>query len=291
MSTLNKQVWIAQIMEKYYPEASFLTHAKDFSQFVDNDIINLAEAGVDPDVLVNNTAYPINVVERTDSPLGIELDLFETENTLIRRPHTIELAYDKLESVVMGHRNSLRAKTSTKAAHAFAPQSNTVNTPILETTGDNDGEGNKRLIPENILKLKRKYDDLDYPLDKRFLILDPRHVEDLLIYDLKLFKDIVDLTNGQPKRFAGFNILQFTKNPLYTSANEKKPWGSAAVPTDKFSSFSFYGDEVMRAVGSMHMYATENDAKERGTIVGFDMRFIGMPIRNKGIGSILSGKI
>ncbi|MGJ1422836.1 hypothetical protein ACR79B_02525 [Sphingobacterium spiritivorum] len=291
MSTLNKQVWIAQIMEKYYPEASFLTHAKDFSQFVDNDIINLAEAGVDPDVLVNNTAYPINVVERTDSPLGIELDLFETENTLIRRPHTIELAYDKLESVVMGHRNSLRAKTSTKAAHAFAPQSNTVNTPILETTGDNDGEGNKRLIPENILKLKRKYDDLDYPLDKRFLILDPRHVEDLLIYDLKLFKDIVDLTNGQPKRFAGFNILQFTKNPLYTSANEKKPWGAAAVPTDKFSSFSFYGDEVMRAVGSMHMYATENDAKERGTIVGFDMRFIGVPIRNKGIGSILSGKI
>lgn len=291
MLTLNKQVWISQIMEKFYPEATFLTHAKDFSSFVENDMINLSEAGVDPDVLVNNTTYPIVVKQRTDTPLSIELDLFETENTLVRRPDTIELAYDKLESVIMGHRNSLRTKTSTKAAHAYAPENNTANTPILETTGDNDGDGNKRLVPENILKLKRKYDELDYPLDKRFLVLDPRHVEDLLIYDLKLFKDIVDLTNGQPKRFAGFNILQFTKNPIFTGANVKKAWGAAAAPTDKFSSFSFYGDEVMKSVGNMHMYATVDDPKERGTTLGFDMRFVAMPIRNKGIGAILSGKV
>ena len=52
---LNKQVWTTQLMGNFYPESSFLRYVKDFSTLVDNDIINMAEAGVDPDVLVNNT--------------------------------------------------------------------------------------------------------------------------------------------------------------------------------------------------------------------------------------------
>ena len=38
------------------------------------------------------------------------------------------------------------------------------------------------------------------------------------------------------------------------------------------------------------MYARENDPEERGTIVGFDKRFIALPIRNKGIGAIVGVK-
>ena len=158
MSTLNKQIWISQIMEKFYPEASFLNYAKDMTENVEFDKINLADCGFDPNVLVNNITYPIAIVERTDTPLSIDLDLFETENTLVRSPEAVELAYNKLESVIYGHRMALRSKTGQKAAHAFAPSSNTVNTPILVTAGDNNGEGFKRLIPEDILRLKKKYE-------------------------------------------------------------------------------------------------------------------------------------
>ena len=55
-----------------------------------------------------------------------------------------------------------------------------------------------------------------------------------------------------------------------------------------FASFAFQADEVMKADGETYMYATEDDAKERGTIVGFDKRFIAVPMRNKGIGAIVS---
>ena len=41
----------------------------------------------------------------------------------------------------------------------------------------------------------------------------------------------------------------------------------------------------MKADGEVFMYARENDPEERGTIVGFDKRFIALPIRNKGIGA------
>ena len=73
---LNKQVWTTQLMSNFYPESSFLRYVKDFTTLVDNDIINMAEAGVDPNVLINNTTYPIKVVQRVDKPISIELDLF-----------------------------------------------------------------------------------------------------------------------------------------------------------------------------------------------------------------------
>ena len=55
MSTLNKQIWTSQIMKNYYLEASFLAYAKDFTDNVNFDIINMADCGFDPEVLVNNT--------------------------------------------------------------------------------------------------------------------------------------------------------------------------------------------------------------------------------------------
>ena len=292
MSTLNKQIWISQIMEKFYPEASFLNYAKDMTENVDFDKINLADCGFDPAVLVNNTTYPIAVVQRDDTPLTIELDLFETENTLVRSPEAVELAYNKLESVIYGHRMALRSKTGQKAAHAFAPSSDTANTPVLITTGDNNGEGFKRLIPEDILRLKKKYDLLDVPYDNRYLVLDPNHVEDLILYDLKAFKDITDFKNGEPNRFAGFNILQYTKTPKYNvTTRVKLPWGAIGDVNTTFASFSFSSDEVMKADGTVNMFERVNDPELRATIVGFDKRFIALPIRNKAIGAIIAGKI
>ena len=293
MSTLNKQIWVDQIQKHFYPAVSFLNFPQKFDQYVTADFINMADAGFDPDVLINNTTYPITIKEREDTPLSFELDLFETENTLVRKPESVELSYNKLDSVIYGHKMALLTKTAMKAAHAYAPVSNTDNTPIIVTTGEDNGDGFKRLKVEDILKLKRKYDLLDVPTDKRFLVLDPRHTEDLITFDLKSFKDITDFTNGLPKRFAGFNVLEFTKNPKYNSQTlEKIPFAALGNnATDTFCSFAFSSDEVMKADGTVGMYERLNDPELRGTVVGFDKRFIALPIRNKAIGAIVAAKI
>jgi hypothetical protein len=292
MSTLNKEVWLSQIMEKFYPEASFLNYAKDMSEHVDNNKINLADCGFDPEVTIDANSYPIEIAERTDSLLSIELQLYETENTLVRSPEAVELAYDKLESVIYGHRMSLRTKAGNKAAHAYTPLENTDNTPVLITSGDNNGEGFKRLIPEDILKLKKRYDFLEVPYENRFLVLDPNHVEDLILYDLKAFKDITDFKNGQPNRFAGFNILQYTRNAKFNFSTKKKlAFDAVADANTVFSSFSFSSEEVMKAMGDMKMYEKIDDPALRATVVGFDMRFIAMPLRNKAVGAIMASKV
>lgn len=285
MATLEKEIWVNQLMENFYPDSSFLKYARDFSALVDYNAINMAEAGADPKVLVNNTTYPIKITQRVDKPLRIELDKFETENTLVRRPEAIEYSYDQLESVLMGHRNTLRAKTAMKAAHAYAPQEDSTYTPVIQTTGA-AVSGRKRLQIDDILLLKERYDNALIPLEGRYLVLNPSHVTDLILFDAKNLGNLTDLQNGKPKRFAGFNILQTASTPKYNSSLQKIAFDGEEE--GNFCSFSFHSDEVMKADGDVFMYARENDPAERGTIVGFDKRFIALPIRNKGVGAIVS---
>lgn len=289
MADLKKQVWINQVMHGFYPDSSFLKYVKDFSALVDNDKINLAEAGVDPVVLINNTTYPIVVKQRSDIALDIELDKFETENTLVRRPEILEYAFDQMESVIMGHRSALRARTAEKAAHAYAPKADSLYTPVIKTTGEAFG-GRKRLQYADIIELKSRFDQVDIPLENRFLVLSPQHVTDLLKEDIKLFKDLTNPTSGSLFDFAGFKMLQFSKTPKYEIVDgelSKMPF-STTESSSYFSSFAFHGEEVMKADGSMYMYALKDDPRERGTIIGFDKRFIAVPLRNKGIGAIVS---
>ena len=284
--SLNKEIWVNQIQENFYPETSFLTRVKDFSEHVNANKLHIPSAGIDPKVLINNNTYPITVVGREDEDCEIPLDKFETENTLVRRPEALEYSYDKLESVIGQHRNTLQTHTARKTIHAFAPSSDSKGTPIISTTGE-VYNGRKRLCANDILTLKERFDDALIPLENRWLVLSPKHVSDLLREDLKLFKEITDLRNGEPFKFAGFGFYSFPYMPTYRGG-AKVGYTETAQDEDVFASVAFYGGEVMKADGDIHAYMLEDDPRERATIVGFDKRFIAMPIRNKGIGAIVS---
>lgn len=283
---LNKEVWESQLMENFYPDRSFLSKVMDFTQNVNANKLHIPSAGIDPKVLINNTTYPIQVVGREDEDCEIPLYKFETENTLIRRPEAIEYSYEKVESVIAQHRSTLQAQTARMAVHAFAPSADSVDTPVLTTTGE-AYNGRKRLCANDILALKERFDDALIPLEERYIILSPKHVSDLLYENLKIFKDIADVRNGEPFMFAGFGFYSFAYMPTYR-AGVKVAYNTQAQDGDSFASVAFYGREVMKADGELHAYILEDDPRERGTIIGFDKRFIAMPIREKGVGAIVS---
>lgn len=285
---LNKQVWINQIKEGFYPDRSFLSKVIDLTGDVNNDILHFPSAGIDPNVLINNTTYPIAIVGREDQDNEIPLDKFETENTLVRRPDAIEYSYDKLESVIRQHRSTLQASTARKAIHAYAPSEDTNDTPLVLTTGATVG-GRKRMTFDDLLTLKERFDNALIPLEDRYIVLHPSHVSDLLREDVKLFKELTDIKDGEPIRFAGFGCFHFPFMPTYqASGGNYEKVAFADQQTQQFASVAFYKHEVMKADGEIYMYARYDDPEERGTIVGFDKRFIAMPIRNKGIGAIIS---
>ena len=75
---LNKEIWIPEIIEKFYPETSFVSDSRDFSMWTDNEYLNLQEAGIDPRVFIDNEVYPIPVVARGDKPYKIPMKRFDT---------------------------------------------------------------------------------------------------------------------------------------------------------------------------------------------------------------------
>jgi len=59
LAGLLKEVWIGKLMERFYPDGSWLLESEDMTAFVENNVINLADCGIDPVVLVNNTTCDI----------------------------------------------------------------------------------------------------------------------------------------------------------------------------------------------------------------------------------------
>ncbi|MBS1613760.1 MAG: hypothetical protein JST49_13145 [Bacteroidetes bacterium] len=290
-NSLLQQVWINQLMEKLYENSGHLLRSLDMSAFVNYNTINLGDAGVDPEVLVNNNTYPIDTVERTDSTLTITLDRYRTKNTIVRDAEAVQLAYNKLESVIRGHRSKIAETVLAKATHAWAPAADGAYTPVFGTGGNDraDGSNRKALAVKDIAKARRLFDKLKVPQTGRVLVLCPEHQEDLINADAQLFKAFANQRTGEILQLFGFDVYVSTLTATYNSTTGAKVnYGATAASTDSPSSLFYHENEVMRADGDTEMFSRLRDPEQDGDIVGFSKRFIGIPIRNKYIGSIYS---
>lgn len=286
LSGLAVQVWLAEIKEGFFADDMWLSECRDLSPFVEADIINLAEAGADPTVLINNTTYPIPVVERTDGNYAMELDRFDTENTAVKHADLVELSYDKLESVTRRHKVALRMAFMEKGAHAIAPDSDTAATPVIVTTGADHGDGYKAMQFKDIRTLKRKFDDAEVPSEGRVLILTARHAEDLDNEDADRYDRL--LKNGM---IYGFKVYYQAEKrmPHYdTVGGTKNPFGAVPAGTDQYASIAFHKDEVGRAVGTDEMYHQEalKDPQNRQDTIGFSRRGLVIPLVGRAVAAI-----
>jgi hypothetical protein len=284
MAGVNKEIWIDTIKEGYYPDGSFIMESIDMSDLVTFNTINLAEAGSDPEVLINNNVFPVPFTQRTDLPIQLPLDTHDTKGTWVKKIEETESAYGKMDSVVRGHRNALYETEVRRAAFNWAPAGNTVDTPVLAATGALVG-GRRLLTFDDIVKLKVAYDKKDVPGD-RILVICPDHQGDLLNQDRQLFNQIM----GKPGNlFYGFKVYTTSRTALYNGTTlAKKAYGAASAGTDAIASFAFTKQEVMRCEGTINMFYRLNDPEYKGDIVNFQKRFLALPIRAKGQGAIVS---
>ena len=82
---LYAEIWTGELVGKLRAAdtAPWLDGIPDYSGFTDKNIIHLVDVGVDPDVLINNTTYPIPIKAIDDADIPISLDKFQTEATPI----------------------------------------------------------------------------------------------------------------------------------------------------------------------------------------------------------------
>ncbi len=205
---LQKELWTGELIKHFRHDAVFLSRIASRNNYVQNNAIHLVDLGADPNVLINNTTYPINSVGRTDEDVVISLDKFDTENTIITDDELYALPYDKPGSVIEQHRAVLEERTSEKAAHSLCPQAATGDTPVVFTSGASNGETNarKRMTVSDIANAKRFLDNLKVPLVGRELVLSSLHVWDLLLTEQRFKDQWYNIQNGQPVNMFGFTV-------------------------------------------------------------------------------------
>lgn len=297
MAALLRDLWTGELLKHFRHEGEFLSRIPSADQFVENDAIHLADMGADPEVLINNSTYPIDVVQREDEDIIISLDKYDTVNTAISDDELYALPYDKVGSVLNQHRETLEEKSLEKSLHALCPVSASANTPIVMTSGASNGatQPRKRLTVADIAKLKLYLDLLKVPKKGRELVLNPYHVEDLLLLNQAFQDQWWKREEGKILNMFGFNITEMGGFPNFSNATGlKKAFGAAANAADDLAaSVVFYNKRAVQAKGNAKMYyrLAANDPEYRRNVVGFRVRHICLPKKNTGFGALVSDVI
>jgi hypothetical protein len=285
------EVWTGEIVKAFTFEGTFLAKVPDYDHLVNNDVIHLLEVGAMPEVLINNTTYPLVPQPLGDTDIPIGLDKLETVPTSITKDELYAISYPKIATATQLHKASLKVSAFKRAAHAFAPASDAAGTPVVRTTGVDNGDGYRRAAIADLIKLKRKFDDMEVPADEnRILVLCPQHVEDLLLVSESFKNQYQDIGSGKILRLYGFEIHEFPANPKYDDTFVKKAFGAAPAGTDRDASVAFYAKRMFKAKGSTDMSYSEakNDPLNKRNLMSFDQRFIALPKTLEAIGAIVN---
>jgi hypothetical protein len=267
--SLTKEIWIAGIKENPVPDHSFINASVDLSMHVDNNKLHLAEAGVEPDVYEdyfsgNENELPTQAI--TDIPSEVVLKTYSTAQTRHRRLQEVELQYNKRASIINRHKVSLEKNMGKRAAHAFSPiQSNTFNE--VKVLGANDS------IIDAIIDLQAFYVKQD-KTEGLHICLTPDHMAKIRKEDKLLYKEIL-----KGEKLYGFTVHQYSKNPYYTSAGVRIPYGSAPGGSDKQASFTWDETEVFRCFGDVEFFETLDHPGLQADVISFAQRALVGQIR------------
>lgn len=287
------EVWTGDLVKKLRTgdSASFLDGIPDYSQYAENDVIHLVNVGADPDVLINNTTYPIPLQDLSDTDIPIGLDKYQTKVTPITDDELYALSYDKKASVVERHGSAILEAKYAKAIHALAPQSHTAKTPVLKTTGAAaDATGRKRLTLADVVALKKSFDLMQVPTEGRRLVLCADHINDLLLEDQKFAGQYYNYTSGKVSNLYGFEVYEYIANPYFKADGTKVAYGKAPAEGEFQVSVAFYTKRAFKAMGSTKMYYSEaaTDPVNQRSLVNFRHYYIVLPKKQEAMAAIMS---
>jgi hypothetical protein len=291
------EIWTGEMIKAFRTSVEaigWLNKIRSYDQYAENDVIHFVHIGGDPDVLINNSTYPIPVQAITDADKAISLDKYQTKQTPVTDDELYALSYDKMASLIERHKDSINEKKYSRALHALAPASHNAATPVLLTTGNPSTDGLRKLITRaDIIALKKEFDVLKIPVSGRVLVLCPDHVSDLLQSDQKFAEQYYNYTSGKVANLYGFEVYEYTDAPVYrTTTKAKLAYGTIPVAdTDRQASIAFYAPRMMKASGSTTMYYSEakTDPATQQSLVNFRHYFICLPLKNEALGAIVSG--
>jgi hypothetical protein len=259
----------------------------------EQNIIHIPISTFRPEVLINNTAYPIAMVAYDDDSMTVKLDKYQTTVTTLSDDQIMGASYGQIDVVTKSHRDSITDSKYAKAIHSLAPQADNANeTFVIRCTGDEvEPGGRRKMIWKDLVTARRRMDKQKCKKKGRRLVLCSDHVNDLLEDNSNKYADkLADYLSGELKgMLAGFNIYENIDNPKYTAAGVKKAWGAVADPTDLEGSIIFHPENVVKKTGLTKQYFASAATSPEHQTNKYNLRhyYIAVKVMEKYAGSII----
>jgi hypothetical protein len=294
-----REIWTGELIESFQPDinASFLMEIPDESRWVqssgsgENQVIHLVDIGADPEVLINNTTYPIGYETLPDGDVSFQLVKFQTKATKVTDDELYAITYDKIAVVNKKHKNAIMATKFKKAVHALAPQNNTVQTPVRLTSGAVVG-GKKLATVDDVIDLGGDMSAAGIPDDgNRILVLNTVHNTGIVKEVKDFYKDYLNIATGQLRPlFHGFKVYLYHAMPFYLASNNTKvPYGAVFNPaTHNVASVAFYAPDMFRAEGTTKMYYDVPDTQNQAAAVNYRHYFLVSPKKARAIAALVT---
>ena len=120
ISTIPVEVFATYVVEKLRKTNPFLQYAVDESSSVlGGAVVHIPQAGASPTVVKNRSTFPATAVMRTDSFVTYSLNVFSTTPTHITWHEENEISYDKTDSVLRDHVETLMETVGDEILYAW----------------------------------------------------------------------------------------------------------------------------------------------------------------------------
>lgn len=250
----------------------------------EQNIIHLPVETFKPEVLINNSTYPIALQNFNDDEVTIQLDKYQTKVTTLSDDQIIGASYRRIDSATRGHVVQINSAKYKKSIHAIAPAVNTAKTPVVNLS-NHQGD-----VYDAIVALKSAFDNAEVPAEGRRLVLCNDHYNQLL-RDRNRFGDLLsNMNTGKTAPvIAGFEIYSYIGNPTYDSTGKKKAWGAIPIEGDVPASVAFYKGNIAKKTGITKQYFSPAsvDPENQTNKLNYRHYFIALPAKNETVGAII----
>lgn len=292
---IQKEIWENDIVEALWADNKFLDYAFNADQFVlAGKVVHIPQAGSSVSVTTNRTSLPAEVTKRTDTEINYSLDELTSDPILIPNADTVELSYDKRNSMLADTKSAIAQAAALNLLFKWNP---TAADNIIRTTGaaiaahTDSATGNRKAFGVAEVKAAQKqFNKWNMPATDRYMLLDAdmydQLMSDLSVTQSRDFSASLDQSNGVVGKLFGFNIMQRSSVARYTNAATPVPidWTTAGTATDNAAAIAWHKNSVERALGMVNFFEQQGNPQYYGDVYSALVRVGGRIRRSDGKG-------
>lgn len=274
-----QELWVSYIVEKIFKTNPHLKLCFDESKFVKGgSIVYIPQAGAKPNVVKNRASLPATAVKRADTAIMYGLDEFTTDPTLITWSEGMEISYNKTDSILGDHTNTLVENLGDEMLYnwvrGFKPTAGGGSTveylPVgrqIETSGaatavnSEDGQTGMRKAThyKEFQTAQARMNKDGVSKEGRYAMLESNmyqeFIDSLSGNMMAAFQASADLKNGIVGSFAGFTFLE-RSSVLAFDPTTKQPIlpGEALEADSNLSALLWQKDSVTKATGDTELF-------------------------------------